>query len=424
VSKVAQELNAIHRNIERLPRVQQFLSSKERGSVYYNLCYKTSLAHLYQFLNAKYNNLTLETIIDSIKPGNIDVYRFLDEFVTYLSQPKSLSQSTINQYLTCIKSYLQYHDVDIVPYKFKKRVVLPKIPREDEQPIDEKDIRTILLQCHNRRLKTYLLVLASSGVRATEACAIRVRDCNFNESPTKLHIRPEYTKTKWSRDIYISDEASRYLKEWIEYRFRIDLIDLNKTKRLDEKIDDCLVFQVHKVKKRKVTPRSIYVKLLIQFHTVLDAVDFGQRKDNISRRRKITLHSFRRFVKTTIADTLAGSDYSEWFLGHTKSSYYVSKPAVRAEIYANKCMKYLTFLEYSTLEAIGKTNEARINEMEKEKQIMSQKHEQEIQELHRQMDLVVKMLESPQTALIKPVPLGLVKSRKRLFIPKRASNIH
>ncbi|MGB7881412.1 MAG: tyrosine-type recombinase/integrase, partial [Nitrososphaeraceae archaeon] len=365
------------------PRVQQFLSSKERGSVYYNLGYKTSLAYLFQFLNAKYNNLTLETIIDSIKPGNIDVYRFLDEFVTYLSQPKSLSQSTINQYLTCIKSYFQYHDVDIVPYKFKKRVVLPKIPREDEAAIDQKDIRTILLQCHNRRLKTYLLVLASSGVRATEACAIRVRDCNFDESPTKLHVRAEYTKTKRSRDVYISDEASRYLKEWIEYRFRIDL---NKAKRLDEKIGDCLSFQVHDVKKRNITPRSIYVKLLLQFHTVLDAVDFGQRKDNISRRRKITLHSFRRFVKTTISDTLAGSDYSEWFLGHTKSSYYVSKPAVRAEIYANKCMKYLTFLEYSTLEATGKTNEARINELEKEKQIMSQKHEQEIQELREQTD--------------------------------------
>ncbi|MFY9965903.1 MAG: site-specific integrase [Nitrososphaeraceae archaeon] len=260
---------------------------------------------------------------------------------------------------------------------------MPKIPREDEAAIDQKDIRTILLQCHNRRLKTYLLVLASSGVRATEACAIRVRDCNFDESPTKLHVRAEYTKTKRSRDVYISDEASRYLKEWIEYRFRIDL---NKAKRLDEKIGDCLAFQVHDVKKRNITPRSIYVKLLLQFHTVLDAVDFGQRKDNISRRRKITLHSFRRFVKTTISDTLAGSDYSEWFLGHTKSSYYVSKPAVRAEIYANKCMKYLTFLEYSTLEATGKTNEARINELEKEKQIMSQKHEQEIQELREQTD--------------------------------------
>jgi integrase len=383
VFKVAQELNATHRHIERLPRVQEFLSSKERGSVYHNLCYKTSLAYLYQFLNAKYSNLTLETIIDSINSDNIDVYRFLNEFVTYLNLPKSLSQSTINQYLTCTKSYFQYHDVDIVPYKFKKRVVLSKIPREDEQPIDEKDIRTILLQCHNRRLKTYLLVLASSGVRATEACAIRLRDCNFSESPTKLYIRPEYTKTKRSRDIYISDEASHYLKEWIEYRFRIDL---NKTKKLDEKIGDCLVFQVHEVKKRKVTPRSIYVKLLLQFHTVLDAVDFGQRKDNLSHRRKITLHSFRRFVKTTIADTLAGSDYSEWFLGHTKSTYYVSKPAVRSEIYRTRCMKYLTFLEYSTLEATGKTNEARINELEKEKQIMGQKYEQEMQELREQTD--------------------------------------
>jgi integrase len=403
VSNIAQELSAIHRYIERLPRVQQFLSSKERGSVYHNLCYKTSLAYLYQFLNAKYSNLTLETIIDSINSDNIDVYRFLDEFVTYLNLSKSLSQSTINQYLTCTKSYFQYHDVDIVPYKFKKRVVLPKIPREDEQPIDEKDIRTILLQCHNRRLKTYLLVLASSGVRATEACAIRVRDCNFSESPTKLYIRPEYTKTKRSRDIYISDEASHYLKEWIEYRFRIDL---NKTKKLDEKIRDCLVFQVHEVKKRKVTPRSIYVKLLLQFHTVLDAVDFGQRKDNISHRRKITLHSFRRFVKTTIADTLAGSDYSEWFLGHTKSSYYVSKPAVRAEIYANKCMKYLTFLEYSTLEATGKTNEARINELEKEKQIMGQKYEQEIQELREQTDrklneIMYMIQKNPKLARLK-----------------------
>jgi integrase len=406
----AQELNTIHRHIERLPRVHQFLSSKQRGSVYDNLCYKTSLAYLYQFLNAKYSNLTLETIIDSINPDNIDVYKLLDEFVTYLSQPKSLSQSTINQYLTCIKSYLQYHDVDIVPYKFKKRVVLSKIPREDEQSIDEKDIRTILLQCHNRRLKTYLLVLASSGVRATEACAIRVRDCNFNESPTKLHIRPEYTKTKRSRDIYISDEASRYLKEWIEYRFRIDI---NKNKRLYEKIGDCLVFQVHKVKKQKVKPRSIYVKLLIQFHTVLDAVDFGQRKDNISRRRKITLHSFRRFVKTTIADTLAGSDYSEWFLGHTKSSYYVSKPAVRAEIYANKCMKYLTFLEYSTLEATGKTNEARINELEKEKQIMGQKYEHELKIVHEQMDRIMAMIAyNPKLARLKQTALTRLANKR------------
>ncbi len=47
-----------------------------------------------------------------------------------------------------------------------------------------------------------------------------------------------------------------------------------------------------------------------------------ERKTVLGRRRKITLHSFRRFVKTVISDQV-GQDYSEWFLGHAKSPYYI-----------------------------------------------------------------------------------------------------
>lgn len=105
-----------------------------------------------------------------------------------------------------VKSYLQYHDIDIVPHKFKKRVVTLKLPK-DESPIGQDDIRTILLKCPFPRLKTYLLVLTSSGVRPTEGCAIRIRDYYFNENPTRIHKRVDFTKTKQSRDIYISGEA-------------------------------------------------------------------------------------------------------------------------------------------------------------------------------------------------------------------------
>lgn len=338
----------------------------------------------------RHSNLTLETVIDSINSKSIDVYQFLDEFIAYL-QTKKLSQSSISQYLTEAKSYLQYHDVDIVPYKFKKRVILPKIPKEDAQAIDQNDIRTILLQCHNRRLKTYLLVLASSGVRAIEACAIRVCDIDFSKYPTKLHIRAEYTKTKRSRNIYISKEATQYLKEWIEYRYGINI---DETKSINNQIAQCLVFQVHKIGTRKVTPRAIYQKLLQQFHDVLNEVGFDHRKDGMYGRRQITPHSFRRFAKTTISDSFgAGSDYSEWFLGHNKSTYYVSKPEVRAEIYASKCDKYFTFLDYSTLQADGKTMEAKINEIKKEKEIMSQKHEQEMKEMREQVRSVGSQLQ-------------------------------
>ena len=70
---------------------------------------------------------------------------------------------------------------------------MPRIYREDEEAIDASDIRKILLGCNNRRLKVALLVLASGGMRATEAFAIRNIDIDFNTKPAKVRIRPEFS---------------------------------------------------------------------------------------------------------------------------------------------------------------------------------------------------------------------------------------
>jgi len=71
-----------------------------------------------------------------------------------------------------------------------------------------------------------------------------------------------------------------------------------------------------------------------------------ERKDEgVYKSRKITPHSFKRFVKTVISDQ-TNQDYSEWFLGHAKSPYYTKRESERREMYATKCMKYLTFLDY------------------------------------------------------------------------------
>ena len=63
--------------------------------------------------------------------------------------------------------------------------------------------------------------------------------------------------------------------------------------------------------------------------------------------REITLHSFRRFVKTTISDLVYG-DYSEWFIGHSGSTYWTKKDAEKAEIF-QKIEPYLTFLNVQQL---------------------------------------------------------------------------
>ena len=113
-----------------------------------------------------------------------------------------------------------------------------------------------------------------------------------------------------------------------------------------------------------------------EFARVLEAVGFGERKDGM-KRRKITLHSLRRFTKTVVTNQTS-QDYSEWLLGHNKSPYYTVKEPERREMYAAKCMKYLTFLDYTTLEATGKNIEAKISEKDSEMQAMKIKYDTDI----------------------------------------------
>jgi integrase len=122
--------------------------------------------------------------------------------------------------MVAVRSYLQFHDIDIVVSRFKRKVKIPKLYREVEEALDVADIRQILLSCNNRRLKPYLLVLASAGLRASEALAFRLCDIDFSLHPVKVHVRKEYSKTRTARDVYISDEAVKFLKGWIDWKYR------------------------------------------------------------------------------------------------------------------------------------------------------------------------------------------------------------
>jgi integrase len=342
--------------------VNVFLSSISRNSLNSKYAYQAGLVHFQRFLKEKYPQYDIETILTPLSKTEFDIYVVLDEFVSYLvDETRNITSASVKLYISAVRSYLAYYDVDVISSKFKRKVKMPKSYREDEEPLDVSDIRKILLSCNNRRLKTYLLVLASGGMRAVEALAIRLRDIDFTVSPTKIHIRKEYSKTKTARDIYISDEATQYLKQWINWKY-------DNEERPRKKDDDDLVFTVYRTK----SPTILYVKVITEFEKLLSVVGLDERKEGKQRRRKITLHSFRRFVKTIISDQ-TNTDYSEWFLGHNKSPYYTKKEPERREIYATKCMKYLTFLDYTTLEATGKNIESKLSEKEKEIQLLRQR---------------------------------------------------
>jgi len=209
----------------------------------------------------------------------------LDAFVSFLSSINLLAPS-IKLYMAGLRSYLAYYDIDVVPSKFKRKVKMPKAYREDEEALDVQDIRNVLLVCNNRRLKTYILVLASGGFRAVEALAIRHKDIDFSASPTKIHVRKEYSKTRVSRNVYISDEATKFLKDWISWKYK----DKGEEWIRNTKSDN-LVFRVYK---SKSNPQNIYFKIIHEFEKLLSVAGMDERKeDGIRKRRKITLHSIQ-----------------------------------------------------------------------------------------------------------------------------------
>ncbi len=215
-------------------------------------------------------------------------------------------------------------------------------------------------------------------MRSNEALAIRLKDIDFASKPTRIHLRKEYTKTRTARDIFISDEASKCLKDWLSWKYRYRRFLKDGQQRV--KGEDDLVFQVAKTITRL---QSIYVKLLKEFDKVLTLSGLNNKKEGMSR-RTISFHSLRRHAKTVIS-TQVNQDYSEWFLGHIKSPYWSMKEVERKEIYTTRIMRYLTFLDYHLLDNTSKNIEAKLEEKEKELSYLRErdlKHEIEMKAMN------------------------------------------
>ncbi len=301
------------------------------------------------FIANKYaSNLDIDSLLVKIKNGSEDPYNILNEYAAYLRN-HNVSALTLKQRIVTVKNFFEYCDIDIIPRKFKLKVKLPKAVRKKKEALSKEGIIEILNVCDNIRLRTYVLLLAATGMRAVEALSIRIKDVNFESNPAKLFVRGEYTKTRVDRTVFLTEEVSQQLKLWLAYKYRTRRVCYrdNQTgkiiteSRTPNKNSNDLVFAIYQ-DKSKPNPDHLYHDLNKSFANTLDRAGRGDREDGNLRRRKITLHSFRRFVKTTISD-LGYADFSEWFIGHSGSAYWTKKDSEKAEIF-RKVEPYLTFL--------------------------------------------------------------------------------
>jgi integrase len=270
----------------------------------------------------------IENIVPKMRIGKMDPYDVLSRYTLYLKQKtnNNISPNSLKNHITTIKNFLEYSDIDISPRKFKLKIRLPRIVTKNKEALSKEDVVDILNACSDIRLKTYVMFLAAGGFRAVEALSIRVKDLDLESKPARVFVRGEYTKTRADRAIFLTDEITQQLKSWLSYKYRKRRICHNKDGktiteyRTPSREETDLVFGVYQTK-RMPNPDGIYDDIAKSFAKTLDRMGRGEREDSNQNRRQITLHSFRRFVKTTISD-LGYFDFSEYFIGHSGSTYW------------------------------------------------------------------------------------------------------
>ena len=219
----------------------------------------------------------MDKLLQQLKNKELDPYDILNDYCIFLQNNYNISSITFRDKIVTVKTFLEYNDIEISPRKFKIKVRFPKTVSKSKEAIDKNDIVKILNGCSDIKLKTYLMLLASLGCRATEALSIRNRDLKLELIPPRITIKGEYTKTKVDRYIFLTNEMKEQIIKWQNFKYRKGRIcyrdQSGKTiteYRTPEQNPNELIFSLYQTDNPK--PETLYNNIAIVFAKTLDRI--------------------------------------------------------------------------------------------------------------------------------------------------------
>jgi hypothetical protein len=111
-------------------------------STAYEYCKR--LINFQAFISSEYSTLSTEDVIAKIRDSVLCVYDILNRSSAYLQQNHVVTTLTLKQRIVTAKNFLEYHDVDVSPRKFKLKVKLSKIIRRSKEVLSKEDVIDIL----------------------------------------------------------------------------------------------------------------------------------------------------------------------------------------------------------------------------------------------------------------------------------------
>jgi integrase len=239
--------------------------------------------------------------------------RMLDDFVANL-QAEGLAPGTVSNHVKGVKALFRCNRLKLeLPYSLSKRTVY-----EDRAPTPEELQKTLDLA--DLRERVIITLLALGGFRIGTLVKLQYRhvkrDVERGVIPVHVHVEAEITKGKYhDYDTFLGQEAVEYLKAYLESRRKG-----SPTGRKQPEIihDDSLLIR---------DGQSNHVKPITtgRMHSVIHNLYVKARlltSNPRGRRYDLRAHSIRKFFRTQLASLGIQTDYIEYMMGHTISTYH------------------------------------------------------------------------------------------------------
>jgi len=238
--------------------------------------------------------------------------RRLDDYVGML-QSENYSPGHISNCVKAVKTFFRVNGLQLeLPYKMHKYAL-----SRDRAPTPEEIAKTIDLT--DVRGKAIVSMLALGGFRIGTLCKLQYRhiheDLERGIVPIHVHVEAAITKGKYhDYDTFIGQEAAGYLKAYLEARKSGGL----PSKIPPENIHDesPLIRDEHSKTVKPLTPSQVYNIL----HRLM--AQAGLLGSKVGRRYAMRPHSIRKFFRTQMAALGVQTDYIEYMMGHTISTYH------------------------------------------------------------------------------------------------------
>lgn len=221
-----------------------------------------------------------------------------------------IRSATLRGPIAALKSFLDYWEISLNWKRIKATLPISKRIANDRAP-ELEEIQKLLTVCDSR-MKSVVLILASSGIRVGAFEGMKVKDLEFRESG--LGLLWVYRNSPDEYFTFTTPEAYQTVKEYLKEREKIGEIITPDSPLMRDKWD-----YTNRRRSRpdpkvpgSVSPKSLANTLLLFW--VKAGVREYTRNSKYERREFQQVHGFRKFFKSQLR-VMRESD-SERLMGH------------------------------------------------------------------------------------------------------------